>query len=73
MKTRKFTQGITIFATPEMYADIKTVSDQMRVSLSELFRKIIGEYLEDCQSRQLASKDSDNSTLLRNQGNGSSN
>ena len=46
MKPRKYTQGVTIFTTPEMYQKVKQVSDETQVSLSELFRKMITEYLE---------------------------
>ncbi len=46
MKLRKYTQGVTIFTTPEMYCEVKKVSDETQVSLSELFREMITEYLE---------------------------
>ena len=47
MKKRQFTQGITIFTTPEMYEDIKKVSDERSISLSELFREMIASYLKN--------------------------
>ena len=50
MKVRQFTQGTTIFMTPKMYADVKRVSDERQISLSELFREMIREYLEIHQS-----------------------
>lgn len=46
MKPRKYTQGVTIFTTPEMYQEVKKMSDETQVSLSELFRVMISEYLE---------------------------
>ena len=46
MKLRRYTQGITIFTTPEMYHDVKRLSDRMEISLSELFREMIMEYLD---------------------------
>lgn len=46
MKLRKYTQGITIFTTPEMYHEAKRMSDRMEISLSELFREMITEYLD---------------------------
>lgn len=46
MKLRKYTQGVTIFTTPEMYEEVKKVSDAKQVSLSEIFRQMITEYLE---------------------------
>ncbi len=45
MKLRKYTQGVTIFTTPEMYEEVKKVSDAEQVSLSEIFRQMITEYL----------------------------
>ena len=46
MKLRKYTQGITIFTTPDMYHQVKQLSDRMEISLSELFREMIMEYLD---------------------------
>jgi hypothetical protein len=46
MKLRKYTQGITIFTTPEMYHEVKQLSDRLEISLSELFREMIMEYLD---------------------------
>lgn len=46
MKTRKYTQGITLFTTPDMYQKVKRASDEMEVSLSEFFRGMIARYLE---------------------------
>ena len=48
MKQRKYTQGITIFTTPEMYQSIRAVSDNRGEGLSELLREIIACYLA-CQ------------------------
>ena len=46
MKGRTYTQGITIFTTPQMYTDVKNASDKMEISLSEFFRIILREYLD---------------------------
>ena len=46
MKLRKYTQGVTIFTTPKMYQEVKKVSDAKQLSLSELSRIMITEYLE---------------------------
>ena len=46
MKLRKYTQGVTIFIEPQMYCEVKKVSDEAQVSLSEIFRQMITEYLE---------------------------
>jgi hypothetical protein len=52
MKTKKFTQGITITLTPEMYEEVKRESDKLEISLSEFFRSIIGKYYECRRSNQ---------------------
>jgi metal-responsive CopG/Arc/MetJ family transcriptional regulator len=57
MKLRRYTQGITIFTTSKMYHEVKRVSDEMEVSLSELFREMITEYLDHRQSGQSGSND----------------
>jgi hypothetical protein len=46
MRTKKYTHGITFFMTPQMYEDIRKLSDQREVSISEVFRNIVSEYLE---------------------------
>jgi hypothetical protein len=46
MKIKQFTQGITFFVTHSMYQDLKTISDQKKVALSELLRQVLAGYLE---------------------------
>jgi hypothetical protein len=46
MKTKRFMVGISLFITPEMYADLKRISDMQEVSLSELVRKYVQEGLQ---------------------------
>ena len=54
MKTRKYTQGISIFTTPGMYEEVKRISDERKISLSELFREMIQSYLEGiCAERRI--------------------
>lgn len=50
MKLRKYTQGITIFMTPEMYREVKGASDKMEISLSEFFRRMVSNHFEKQQS-----------------------
>ncbi len=45
MKKRQFTCGITFFTTPLMYKEIKKVSDDLEVGLSDFLRQLIGDYL----------------------------
>ena len=47
MKLRKYTQGVTIFIEPQMYCEVKKVSDEAQVSLSEIFRQMITEYPDE--------------------------
>jgi len=63
MKLRKYTQGVTIFTTPEMYCEVKKVSDAEQVSLSEIFRQMIAEYLERRRGNNAEDVNSNNSTL----------
>jgi len=63
MKLRKFTQGVTLFTTPEMYCEVKKVSDEKQVSLSELFREMITEYLERRHSHNSEGINSNNTTV----------
>ena len=46
MRIKRFNQGITFFVTETMYRDLKLISDQNKVALSELLREMITKYLE---------------------------
>jgi hypothetical protein len=46
MKTKKFTHGVTIFMTVEMYQAVRKLSDQKQISLSELIRQVIAKIIE---------------------------
>ncbi len=52
MKIKQFSQGITFFVTSNMYNNLKTISDQKKVALSELLREMITKYLDVEQSNQ---------------------
>jgi hypothetical protein len=47
MKKKIYTLGVTFFITPEMSAALKKISDHNEMSLSELLRNIIKEFLKD--------------------------
>ena len=47
MKKRTYTQGITIFTTPEMYQAVRKASDDLNISLAELFREMVRQYFEN--------------------------
>ena len=46
MKIKQFNQGITFFVTETMYHNLKLISDQKKVALSELLRELITSYLD---------------------------
>jgi negative regulator of replication initiation len=45
MRGKKFTHGITFFVTAEMYKAIKSDTDELRISSSDLMRRLIEDYL----------------------------
>ena len=46
MKTKQFIIGISLFVTPKMYGELKSISDIRRISLSELVRGFVLNGLE---------------------------
>jgi hypothetical protein len=46
LKIKQFNQGITFFVTETMYHNLKLISDQKKVALSELLREMITKYLD---------------------------
>ena len=46
MKKRLYTQGITFFTTTEMYDEIKKITVEKEVALSELLRNLVDQYLK---------------------------
>lgn len=53
MKTTQFTHGITFFVEAYMYQQLKIISDQKKVALSELLRQAVARYLEaECQGQE---------------------
>jgi hypothetical protein len=47
MKKKQYTQGVTFFITPAMFEALKKISDERQISLSELLRNIIEQFLQD--------------------------
>ena len=45
MRGKKFTHGITFFVPAEMYQDIKKDTDELQISMSDLIRRLIEDYL----------------------------
>ena len=46
MKERSYIQGVTFCVTPEMYAALRTISDEQKESVSETIRGMIEECLK---------------------------
>ena len=51
MQTKKYTYGITIFTTPEMYQEVRKKSDELNISLAELVRKMVRQYFENFKAQ----------------------
>jgi len=45
MKRKKLTHGITFFVTAETYEAVRKDVDECQISISELLRGLIGDYL----------------------------
>jgi hypothetical protein len=54
MQTKRYTYGITIFTTPEMYQQIKKESNDLNISLAELVREMVREYFEHKRNNEEA-------------------
>jgi hypothetical protein len=46
MKKKQYTQGVTFFIKPAMFEALKKISDESQISLSELLRNIIEQFLQ---------------------------
>jgi hypothetical protein len=45
MRLKKYTQGVTFFITPDMLEVLKKISDEKQVSVSEVLREVLSQYL----------------------------
>lgn len=52
MKSKKFTTGITFFAELKMYQELKEVSDELGIALSELIRVAADNFLREYQIKK---------------------
>lgn len=53
MRKRKYTQPISITVSSEIYQEVKRMSDQREISLSELFRDMIKYYFDKHNSKDM--------------------
>jgi metal-responsive CopG/Arc/MetJ family transcriptional regulator len=59
MKKKKYVQGITFFTTERMYEELETLSDALEISLSELLRQAVKNYLREMEKLKVLDQDSD--------------
>ncbi len=52
MRKRNFVVGITFFANQSMYEELKDISDNRQIGLSELIRSVINEYLKTHKNKE---------------------
>jgi hypothetical protein len=45
MRLKKYTQGVTFFITPDMLEVLKKISDEKQVSVSEVLREVLNQYI----------------------------
>jgi hypothetical protein len=45
MRAKKYTHGLTFFITLDMYNALKQLSDEKQVSISELLRGVLDNYI----------------------------
>jgi len=57
MKKKKYLQGVTFFISTNMYCDLKKIPDQREISMSELLRELIGDYLTNVTTQHITSQD----------------
>ncbi len=50
MRTKKMTNGLTFAMSNEMFDEIKRISDDKEISLGELVRNILQEYLDQIKN-----------------------
>ena len=51
MKGKTYTHGITFFVCAQMHGDIKKVSDELEVGVSDFLRKLVKDYLIESKIR----------------------
>ena len=49
MKTAQFTKPLTIALHPEVYAQIKQITDERKISIAEWFRDAVDSVLDNFQ------------------------
>jgi hypothetical protein len=64
MKKRKYLQGITFFVAMEMYGEMKKISDQREISLSELLRELVANHLEAANDTTAKPRDDESLSIV---------
>jgi predicted DNA-binding protein len=52
MKGKRFIMGVSLFLTPEMYEQIRLMSNDQKTSLSEIIRNLLEEGLAGRNNRE---------------------
>jgi len=64
MKKKKYLQGITFFVQPAMYGEMKKISDEREISLSELLRELVEKHLKAASDERAANPRDDESLSI---------
>jgi predicted CopG family antitoxin len=65
MKKKKFLQGITFFVTPNMYEEMRQISDQREISLSELLRELVENHLKSANDAAAKTRDDESLSIVK--------
>jgi len=55
MRLKRYTHGLTFFITGEMFEALKKIADEQQMSMSEILRVVLDEYI--CQRPQAPGND----------------
>jgi predicted CopG family antitoxin len=64
MKKKKYLQGITFFVGTEMYEEMKKISDQREISLSEFLRELVGKHLTAANDTAANTRDDESLSIV---------
>lgn len=61
MKMKKYVQGVTFFTTPTMYEQIKQLTDDKNIGVSEFIRDLIEKYFNSNPVANIAPRNAETS------------
>jgi predicted CopG family antitoxin len=65
MKKKKYLQGITFFVQPEMYGEMKKISDRREISLSEFIRELVEIHLKTANDTVANTRDDESLSIVK--------